>query len=54
MATPLPEVNSSPLFTKPIDPSPTDMRKLWEAVQRLQADVNQLIQHVAEQETPTP
>ena len=52
MATLLPEVNSAPLYNCPHEQQDYDKQHLWEAVQKLQADLNQLLQYLKEQETP--
>lgn len=48
---PLPPINSNPLHNRPQTPSSYDDQRLWEAVQKLQADVNTIIQHLADKET---
>lgn len=54
--TELPSLIKNPLPNRSegatITPSQGDNQKLWEAVQRLQATVNQLIMYIDEQDNP--
>ena len=54
VTTPLPTINSNPLHNRPQAPMQQDEKRLWETVQKLQADLNQLIQHQIEVEESAP